>query len=280
MAIIGQFFSSNNNNWMPAIPKNTCINNTLPNEIIYKIFEFLTPEDLSRASRTCRQWCVLASDELLWKAAVLSSSSIIRIDENDWKKICDLEKYDLSFEGKKSLDFRSSYPTLKKLASNVEGDETVKLAIIDKPKNLTINKLIQIANAPKQGNKTRIRLNWYRITQDLGDVSTKEASTIAITTGVLISSRSKSVKELQNMVNALGCEMPKLEDGLLVSLLTHILSEKTSSARPYNKRTYSCTVHNIDDLTLAFGGFDVDSLSVGVHFDDSRLFGVGAVSKF
>ena len=159
------------------------------------------------------------------------------------------------------------------------GDETVKLAIIDKPKNLTINKFIQIANAPKQGSKTGIRYIWYRISQDFGNIPAKEASTIVITAGVLESSRKKSAAQQQAMVNELGCEMPKIEDGLLVCFLPHILSVKMPPIRFYSLAAYSRAQEKIDQYTLAFGGFSESGLRVTSSLFDDESFGVGALLK-
>ena len=40
----------------------------LPDELVLSIFSYLTPEDLGRASRVCRDWRKLTSDDLLWNA--------------------------------------------------------------------------------------------------------------------------------------------------------------------------------------------------------------------
>ena len=55
--------------------------NDMPNEILYRIFQKLTPQDLKTAVLVCRSWRVIGEDPRLWARAVVT------IYSNDFDKL-------------------------------------------------------------------------------------------------------------------------------------------------------------------------------------------------
>ena len=130
----------------------------LPDDLVSHALSFLSPEDLARASGVCREWNKLSAD--LWQAFDLKKICKV-IDQAVWERHVDLATLGLDASGAPAIDKRIAIPFIKRLSRQVEGDAGVTLLTM--PKGLTLNKLIALAAAPKQGPATQFRYIWPRI---------------------------------------------------------------------------------------------------------------------
>ena len=173
----------------------------LPDDLVSHALSFLSPEDLARASGVCREWNKLSAE--LWKDFDLKKICKV-IDQAVWEKHVDLATLGLDASGAPAIDKRIAIPFIKRLSSQVEGNAGVTLLTM--PKGLTLNKLIALAAAPKQGPATQFRYIWPRIVEELGNVAVDKTYTVAITNSVLKDSRNKSIDVQRALAQGNGGE--------------------------------------------------------------------------
>lgn len=254
---------------------------SLPQELLLNIFGFLSPKELGRISPVCREWKMLASDDLLWNAFEKKLSSLKVIDAKVWETHVDLAKLGIKTEDDSPVNMRSEIAMLTELSSvEIEGD--AGFTVLTMPEGLTFNKLMTLARNPKLGNATDFRYIWFRITDELGDTPVQKTYKVAISNSVLKGSRNLSVSEQQKLVNKYGCEMPGVLPAATLSILTYISSKELPPTRLYNHnpRTYTRCCEQIDGWQLVVGGIAPSGLNVGNDDDDCESVGVGGLRMF
>lgn len=128
---------------------------TLPNELISQVLFSLSPQDLARTSRVCKNWHRLAYAPALWNHFDLGKvfPHIVRVfNEKVWSEHADLKGLGLSFEGILPLDNRAAIPLLARFFSNLEKEDVeieggAGVAILDIPQNLCRPGLEMIASS-------------------------------------------------------------------------------------------------------------------------------------
>ena len=263
---------------------------SLPEELFLRIFGFLSPEALGGASRVCREWRRLASDQTLWDTFNLKTfyPGFNVIDEKIWEKHVDLKTLGIDATGAPSLDTRTLIPVIHDLSRQVESGAGVTLLTI--PKGLTFNKLLKLAKTPKEGNTVRISKDWPDISQRLGGIPVDKTYIVAITNSVLANSRNLSVKDQQQLVSNLGYEMPRVLPAAALAILTYMSSpQEQPPIRLYNDEpwTYTRCLEKIGNYNLTVGGFSFALYPSGLdiscnyydYFADVNI-GVAALRKF
>ena len=162
----------------------------LPQEMILHIFSFLSPDDLARASGVCRDWRVLAKDDLLWKRFDLKKlfPSLPIIDRTVWKRCVDLDAFGLSFEDAEPFDNRELIPALKHHFhhfAEVKIEDNAGWTLFEQPKGLNFNKLVKLAASPKQGNITLFRYIYPAVSDEFGECTVNKTYRFIMTNNVL-----------------------------------------------------------------------------------------------
>ncbi len=199
----------------------------LPTEMILHIFSFLPLEDLARASGVCRDWCILANDDILWKRFDLNKvfPSLSIIDRTVWKRCVHLAAFDLSFEDAEPVDNRELIPALKHHLHHLAEAKIEKNAgwtLVELPKGLNFNKLIALASSPKQGNITSFRYIYEPVLKQFGECSVSKTYRFMITNNVLERSRDLHFDGQQDFEKKVECEMPGFLEAASLMVLTHM----------------------------------------------------------
>jgi len=261
----------------------------VPKEIITEIFKFLSPEELAKACRVCKKWNELGCNPSLWSAFDLKKlfPALKILDEKIWQKYADLSALGLSVNDTTPSDNRKIIPKLKRLFAFLKIERGAGITLLTMPEGLSKEKLEEFAQSPKEGNPTRFRANiWHSIDErEHEDITVDKTYRIAITNSVLEGSRNLSAIAQQELVNKIGCEMPKLLEVSTLAILTYISSPKSSPVRLYsdNPWTYTRCSEQNDGCNMIVGGFTPTSLAIGN--DDYYGFccdeyGIGVVQKF
>jgi len=255
----------------------------VPKEIVGEIFKFLSPEDLARTARVCRKWNEVGSNESLWRAFDLKTlfPLLRELDEKTWQKYADLDALGLSVADATPPDNRKIIPELKRLFASLKIEGNKGITLLTMPKGLSLNKLVQFARSPKEGNPTDFKRTWMEISETLGDITVGKTYRIAITNTVLEGSRNLSFAAQQELVNKSRCAVPKVLEVSTLAILTYISSPKSSPVRLYgdNPWTYTRCPEQIIGYNLVVGGFAPAGLFVGIGYAN-RNYGVGALRKF
>ena len=227
----------------------------LPDDLVSHALSFLSPEDLARASGVCREWNKLSAD--LWQAFDLKKICKV-IDQAVWERHVDLATLGLDASGAPAIDKRVAIPFIKRLSRQVEGNAGVTLLTM--PKGLTLNKLIALAAAPKQGPATQFKYIWSKIEEVLGNIAVDKTYSVAVTNSVLKDSRKKSLDAQRALVQGNGGELP----GVLLAATLAILTYMSSPTRLYSYEPwiYTRCAEQIDGRNLNIGGFTATGLRI------------------
>ena len=257
------------------------VSKNLPDELALRIFGFLSPEELGRASCSCREWRRLASDQSLWDAFNLKElyPGFNVIDEKVWEKHIELNALDIDATGAPSLDNRTLIPVVSRLSKQVEGGAGVTLLTI--PKGLTFDKLLELPGAPARGLVSK------EFSEKFGDIPVDKTYVVAITNAILANSRN-IYSEQEKLVNSLGCEMPRVLPVVALAVLTYVSSEKRIRLLPPsgpNCEGSSIYTRCLDklkqfDFNLVVGCFTQDGLIIDKTIHAHGAIGVMALRKF
>lgn len=256
----------------------------LPEEIILKVFGYLSAIQQAKCGQVSRRWRRLAFDETLLAAFnIRNLSPLIQVfDELDWNKYVDMSAYGLTTDDIPPYDARKETTLLKRVLSSplmteIEGNAGVRQLII--PKGLTFNKLVKVAGLPKMGNITQFKYIWDRVSNEVGDIPVDNTYRIVITNNVFKKSRNLSISDQKAQLSKIGCKMPKLLEAAALLVVTFISTGK----RLYNDNPWTCTrcLEQVTDYQLTIGGFSSDGVLVNynVFGDDSHGVG-GVLQKF
>ncbi|HSW86267.1 MAG TPA: F-box protein [Rhabdochlamydiaceae bacterium] len=247
----------------------------MPNELfIHHIFKFFSPEELCLASSVCRKWRVCASDESLWKAFDLTKlfPSLKIIDGRMWNAHFDLNVFGLSLRNEPILDKRKEIPFIKKLFATLKIEGDAGITRLTLPQGLTFNKLVNLADSPKQGDPASFKDVWSYITKVLGEISVDKTQVIYISNSILEGSRNLDDEELPQFARGTGCEMPEVLPAATLAILTYVCFQK----RLYGADPWTYTLCSGDIVVGGFGrsGLVASSLYL-IHWGEG--YGVGAM---
>jgi len=250
-------------------------------EIILKIFGYLSVIELAKCGEVSRKWRRLACDATLWNAFDLRtiSPSLKVFDELDWVTHVDLSSFGLDVTDAPPLDKRQAIPFLKRCLSSlpIEGNAGVTLLTI--PKGLTFNTLVKLAGSPKVGNAAKFGYIWDRISSEIGDIPVDRTYRIVITNNVFKKSRHLSVSDQKALMSKIGCEKSKVLEATVLLVVTFMVSgERLYSDNPW---TYTRCSEQIAGYQLVVGGFSPNGVYIDSYGFDivSVSIGVGGVLR-
>lgn len=255
---------------------------SIPIELLFRIFEFLSPKDLVQTSCVCWKWNAVASHPFVWEHFDIKKRypSVNFIDENVWETHVDLPALGLSFDDAPPLNKRTTILALNKLSSlDREGDAGITFITI--PKGHSLNKLKQFIVAPKQGNATCFRFIWKPIEETFGDILVDKTFRVVLTNAPLVGSRKMVVRDHRKLLKKMGCEMPELLPMATLPFLTYISSQETPPTRVWysnNIQAQTSVSENIGKYILVVGNYLPNGLTAKCFFHTcaSNDFGVGA----
>ncbi|MCH9625498.1 MAG: hypothetical protein S4CHLAM123_06740 [Chlamydiales bacterium] len=190
--------------------------------IILHILSFLGVDDLGNCCLLSHSWKQLASDDVLWKDLQSFFPSLRVITPSDWTKYVDLNQWDLSFEDLVPLENKMMIPELKKFAS-LHIEEDAGFTLLTLPKNLSFNKLVEIATSQQHGNTTPFENYLDERARLQLNLITDTSYTILISNKPLKGSRGKTIQEQQQIVRECKCAIPGVLDVAALLALTHII---------------------------------------------------------
>jgi hypothetical protein len=249
----------------------------LPDDLLTQVLSFLSPEDLARASGVCREWSNLSAE--VWKDFDLNKICKV-IDQAVWERHVDLATLGLDASGAPAIDKRVAIPFIKRLSRQVEGDAGVTLLTM--PKGLTLNKLIALAAAPKQGPARQFRHIWPRIVHEFGNIAVDKTYTVAITNSVLKGSRNKNIAVQRALAQGNGGELPGVLLASTVAFLTYVSSpEGQPPTRLYGNEPWVHTrcSEQIGEYNLVVGGFAPAGPYAHYDYFDNAHNGAGVAKK-
>ena len=198
-----------------------------PQEIILKVFGYLTAIELAKCDEVSRRWRRLASDATLWNAFDLRgtiSPSLKVFDKSDWVIRVDLSSFGLDVIDAPPLDKRQAIPFLKRCLSSLPIEGNAGITVLTIPKGLTFNTLVKLAGSPKVGNTAKFRYIWGRISSEIGDIPVDKTYRIVITNNVFKKSRNLSVSDQKALMSKIGCEMPRVLEATVLLVVTFMSS--------------------------------------------------------
>jgi hypothetical protein len=184
---------------------------------------------------------------------------------------------------------KTDYIMLKRIEARVEDGNG--FTIMTLPQGLTLNIVRDFAQAYEAGNSTGFAVFSPLIIKSLGDVQLSKTVTVAITNGVFIDSRNKSVEERKKIVEDLKCEVPGILAATNLGIMRFIMSPDEAPVRLFSgnpKWTWTlCIDKKKDEITgeivevfTLFGGFGLDGPTVENYFCDSENEGVAGLWEF
>lgn len=197
----------------------------IPDEILFRIFDFLSLSDLFQTVCVCWRWNTIAIIPSLWEKFDLKKHfpKVNFIDQDVWETHVNLTTLGLSFDDAHPINKRLAMVALNKLSYlKMERNNGITLATI--PAGLSLNKLIKCVGSPKQGNKTGFLFLPPSIKRIFGDITTDKTFRVAITNAPLVGSTMLTNRESAKFLNERGCEMPQLLPMTSVIFLTYISS--------------------------------------------------------
>lgn len=254
----------------------------LPPEVRRYIFEFLSLEKWGQISCICKEWKMLTADNSLWESLNLKTlfPKLQILDAKTWKTHVDMATYELDV----AADFRQDkqmIKTLKKFASlKIEGDAGITLLTI--PKGLTFNKLMRLAQSPKQGRVTRIKdFGDHQIAKNFGNIPIDRTYRVIITNNILEKSRRTPRCHQEGIVELLGCQLPGVLEVATLAILTYISSTKILPTRLYNDnpRTYTNCLEQISSFWVIVGGFTAQGLEISPCCFSNTDTGIGVSQR-
>lgn len=153
--------------------------NCLPKDMLLEIFRLFSIKELGQLSLVCRQWRVVAEVFLLNPKHAIPSSCLKKdINVKVWETYVDMKGLGLDCQDRSCFQ---SLGNLKVSDLKIKDDAGFTTLII--PKGLTLNKLKMIANSPKAGNPTDLRMD-EGILKELGDKAVGRTYTVLISNSV------------------------------------------------------------------------------------------------
>lgn len=257
-------------------------NDTLPQEVLLQIFQYLRAQGLARSLCVCRNWKNAASNEKLWNAVDLTHIDLTKvfpelkiINEDTWRLYANKSDLKgLSFHG---AALKVNYALIQKIAKifkTVKVEGQAGMSIVVTPQGLSPNKLWKIAKFPKQGvnaiASTRYISNSF--TERLGDVCTSRASVFLITNDVVEGTKNHLPSSRQQTFSKLDAEAPDLLSIATLTVFTYFCSPEGISKRLFSgdvhrERTYALCKEEIFNHHVDFGAFFPEGFSVRLSND-------------
>lgn len=272
--------------------------NRVPIEIITFILSFLSVKDLGRAVVTCKQWKnikeknTFLNEKLLEasiQAKVQAKAVIIAeflkkkhpllkiIDATTWEKYVDLKSLQMKIQIP-AITEKDISKILTKMFRTLKIEGAAGISLITIPQNMTLNKLVKIAQEPKTGNKTDCRFISPEIVQKYGDNPTTTTKVYAVTNSVLQKSKDLSLKERKKLLKSSNCELTDFIVIVALSIMTHISSSQSPPLSLFSYKPYLYT-HCKDNIEV--GGYTPNGLRVSLGEEEKNIFtGVAVMHSF
>ncbi len=258
----------------------------LPEELLLSMFAHLSYKELAKTSLICKKWNRIGDDAHLWNSFQVEKLFPIKIfDEKAWKAYAPLEKLGLSVDDIEPMNSRSAISEVARFVFRMRKEgvsaEEEGMTLLTIPKNLTLKKLLKVAEAPLKGKSIHFRKMWFRILQVLGEMKVGRTYRLIITNSVLNTSRGMSFKNQQALVQSIGCEIPKFLEAMALAAVNYISSPLEFPLRLFKDapRTYTRCIERVDGDRVAFGSFNVRGFCGMSSFFDSVIFGVAALKR-
>lgn len=208
----------------------------LPDELILYIFGYLNAIGLAKCGACSRKWQRMASNQKLWDACDLRKlfPSLKVFDTVDWVTHAhvDLPFQGLSVADVPPLDKRTAIPALQRCLSSlsIEGNAGVTLLTI--PQGLNFKKLVKLTHFLALGNLAlgnldslhRMRI-WRNFPKEFKN-EVKNTYRIVITNNVLKGSRRDIVQQDLDLLNKIGCRLPKAIGAMALLFVTFMTSRQ------------------------------------------------------
>jgi len=250
--------------------------NTLPNEIVLRIFSHLEVSSLARCLRVNKIWQVLANDQRLWESLYVPHI----FGEKEWIKYFGFVKA--------SPIPRSIYPILESDCPFWKGKkvkETHICFLIPESVNnqtFTLKKLEKLVKLPKQGYPTKYKHIWKDIFKNYGSLSPSQSYWVLMTKDILDESKNKTYQSQQILVESISkktktnYQIPYLLEVVTGLFITYV---RFKICLPSLSSTFTRCQEDISSYHLAAGGFNENGLSVVYNDAAYKDFGVIALRK-
>lgn len=252
------------------------------------VLQFLTRREVGKlTSKLPSGWGSYEINCLLEKACLPVTDFPFKIiDDKVWRKCfgeAALMAQGLSFKEAPSLQSLNGLRFLNQL-SCVPVEYNAGFTLLTLPKGLTLNKLIKLAAKPQSGHQPAVIAYIHPSILALEGDKPIQEGVVAISNGLLVDSKNKSVEEQSSLVARYGCQMPRIVEAVTLCFLNCIHSSTTeiSPVRLLNDAPWSYT-RCIEQVAVqntlhhsVVGGFALSGLHVRHDFDAPDRYGVCA----
>ncbi len=111
------------------------------------------------------------------------------------------------------------------------------------PKGLTFNKLVKLAESPKEGNIIKFIHISNRVLKEIGNIPVDKTYRIVITNNILKKSQYSSVSKQKALLKKIGCELPKTIEVTALLVVTFMSSGEPVYGGYYtscSKQSFGC----------------------------------------
>jgi len=211
----------------------------VPKDVILTIFCYLGAFGLAKCREVCRSWKNLAFTKTLWDNLDLQkevpSFTIKTFDGSDWKTHVDLERFKLSVDDEPALDKRVVIPFLvKRISTSVHRiARNTGITILTMPKGLTLNKLVELAQSPKEGKSVPLADIPYFISDEMRNLPVNQTYRLIITNNVFEKQNGRlSFEDQDKLILEIGCTIPRALEAATLIAATCMRSNEEQD-RPY-----------------------------------------------
>ncbi|MCB1112657.1 MAG: F-box protein [Chlamydiales bacterium] len=175
----------------------------LPDELLQKIFELFTLDDLASASLTCRRWAAIAQDEKLWNLRRFIPD-LKQFTLEDWKI-----HFGLSIEDQCSLtrgEKRQLLSFLQVVTAPKVVESDAGVMVLTMPKGYCLEQLEQLASASGHS----LSLAYNDIEDQHRKKNVEKTHTVVITNRIISGSRLKMTHEHHKLLSQIGSTIPDM----------------------------------------------------------------------
>jgi hypothetical protein len=261
-----------------------------PDAIILEIFSYLNLFTLGTMCLVSKKWKRLASDPILWKAAIYKE---IAFSNDKWAQcfgpavVKDEDKSE-EFSSLPWKEFIEDCKNFKSIFPKKNWKDCLMLVRLPKTLNgrLTLNSLGLLAKKYFSNRDTGYGVISPAIIQEQGNKSIHKSQWVLMTKDVLPASRNKSYGEQQKMVaelakkSLISYEVPETLEAAACILSQYFgLNIRLFNDNPW---TFTCCKEKVQVYQIIVGGFAPAGLDLDLFFHDYDKAGIGvaALRKF
>ena len=281
--------------------------NDLPEEVLFSILRYLSPEDLARVAQVNKQLHRIATDiqlwsrlfpreeiipglfqtgPLLWKRH--EDGTIRRLASDDVSWIACLDDLRAVFQGLNYIgpefwaaqgievadvpppDFSRILPVIQDLIRRVENGAGV--TVMNLP-SMSFDELMAFARE----KEVPFDYVWDRISKEIGEKRT-EAGWYVLSNSVLTGTRSQSSSNQRQLLEESRYQMPGVVHAMMLPIATWLLSGRRVRLLSDAPLTYTCCLERVGGYSLIVGGFTLGGLCVNINYYDFDYASNGAVA--